>query len=332
MKNSPFRWGIIGPGRIARKFAKALSMVDGGILYAVASRDIERARAFSIEYHAEKSFGAYAEIVKDPNVDGVYVATPHRFHYENSMLCLEAGKPVLCEKPLTVNALEADRLIKAARANKTFLMEAMWTRFLPVLQQVRLWLDEGRIGEVKLLTSTFGFRAARDLEDRVLNPNLGGGVLLDLGVYNISISQWVLGKDPISFATQGIIGETKVDELTSVNLLYEDGVVSQFTCNMISDNINDMFVYGTEGHIHIHPQFWSTTSATLVSGGQETTETRPYRKNGFEYQIEEAITCIRAGLLESPRMPHAQTLANMQLMDGIRAEIGLRYPFEKQQL
>jgi predicted dehydrogenase len=238
---------------------------------------------------------------------------------------------VLCEKPLTVNAAEADQLISAARENKTFLMEAMWSRYIPILQQVRQWLDEERIGAVKLLTSTFGFKAVRDLEDRAFNPNLGGGALLDLGVYNISISQWLLDEDPVSFATQGTIGETKVDELTAVNLLYEDGVVSQFTCNMISENVNDMFVYGTEGHIRIHPNFWNTSAATLVSGGQEMTETRPYRKNGFEYQIEEAITCIRAGLLESPRMPHSQTLANMHLMDGIRAEIGLSYPFEYQQ-
>ena len=330
MENSPFCWGIIGPGRIARKFADALTAVDGGILYAVASRDIKRSQAFSHNYKAEKSYGSYAEIVEDPDVDGVYVATPHRFHNENSLLCLNAGKPVLCEKPLTVNSAEADQLIRAASANKTFLMEAMWSRYIPILQQVRQWLDEGRIGEVKLLTSTFGYRSARDLEDRAFDPNLGGGALLDLGVYNISISQWLLGRDPISFAAQAFIGETLVDELTAVNLLYEGGVISQFSCTMISENVSDMFVYGTEGHIHIHRKFWNTTTATLVSGGQETTEERPYRKNGFEYQIEEAIACIRTGMLESPRMPHKQTLANMQLMDGIRAEIGLSYPFEKQ--
>jgi predicted dehydrogenase len=194
---------------------------------------------------------------------------------------------------------------------------------------IRQWLDAGRIGEVKLLTSTFGFRAARDPEGRLLNPNLAGGALLDLGVYNIAISQWVLGKDPISFSAQGFIGETNVDELTAVNLLYEDGSVSQFCCNMVSENINEMFIYGSEGHIRIHPKFWVTAQATLVSGGSESTETIPFRKNGFEYQIEEAISCIRDGLLESPRMSHAQTLANMQLMDGIREEIGLKYPFEE---
>ena len=330
MTLKPLRWGIIGPGKIARKFAEALTVVDEGILFAVASSDFERAQAFSNEYKAEKSFGSYAGIVEDPDVDAVYVATPHPFHIENTLLCLEAGKPVLCEKPLTVNAAETDRLINAARANKTFLMEALWSRYLPIHQTIRQWLDDKRIGEVKLLTSTFGIVAHRDPEGRMFNPDLAGGALLDLGVYNISISQWVMGIDPISFAAQGYIGETNVDELTSVNLFYKGGSVSQFTCNLVSENINDMFIYGTEGHIHIHPKFWNTTGATLVSGGHESTETRPFRKNGFEYQIEDAIRCIRAGLLESPRMPHAQTLANMQLMDGIREQIGLRYPFEPQ--
>ncbi len=328
--HKPLRWGIIGPGKIARKFAEALTIVDEGILFAVASRDIERAQAFSNEYGAEKSFGSYAGIVEDPDVDALYVATPHPFHCENTLLSLDAGKPVLCEKPLTVNAAEANLLINAARANKTFLMEAMWSRYIPIHQTIRQWLDDERIGEIKLLTSTFGIVARRDPESRMFNPNLAGGALLDLGAYNISISQWVLGKSPISFAAQGIIGETGVDELTAVNLLYESGAVSQFTCNKISENTNDMFVYGTQGHIHIHPKFWNTSRATLVSAGHELTETRPFRKNGFEYQIEEAIKCIRGGLLESPRMPHAQSLANMQLMDGIREQIGLRYPFEPQ--
>ena len=329
MSKNLFRWGIIGPGRIAHKFAEALSVVEDAFLYAVASREIERAEDFAKKFDAPKSYGAYAEIVDDSEIDAVYVATPHPFHLENSLICLNAGKPVLCEKPLTVNAAQAEELIKAARANDAFLMEAMWSRYLPILQQVRTWLDEGRIGELKLLTSTFGFRAARDTETRLLNPDLAAGALLDLGVYNISISQWVLDKNPISFAAQAFLGETNVDELTSVNLLYDDGEVSQFTCNILSDNKNDMFIYGTEGYIRIHPAFWDTTRATLVSEGHETTETLPFRKNGFEYQIEEAVNCIREGLLESPRMPHDQTLANMQLMDDIRAEIGLRYPFEK---
>jgi predicted dehydrogenase len=328
VNNIPFRWGIIAPGRIAHKFADALSAVDDGVLHSVASRDINRAETFAKKYNASKPYGSYEEIAVDPDLDAIYIATPHPFHFENSMLCLNAGKPVLCEKPLTVNAVQAERLIQTARVNDVFLMEALWSRYLPIQQQVRRWLDDGRIGEVKLITSSFGFRAARDLEDRLFNPDLAAGALLDLGVYNIAISQWVLGKNPESFSATAYLGETNVDELTSVNLFYGGGVVSQFTCNMITDNTNDMFIYGTEGHIRVHPRFWNTTKATLVTKNDDSTVELPFRKNGFEYQIEEAISCIRKGQLESERMTHADSLANMQLMDEIRAEIGLKYPFE----
>jgi predicted dehydrogenase len=331
MVNDPFRWGIIGPGRIAHKFADALPVVSDGLLHAVASRNIKRAEAFAKKHNAPKSYGSYDEIVLDPDVDAVYIATPHPVHYENSKLCLLAGKPVLCEKPLTVNAAEAEQLIDVARLNEVFLMEALWSRYLPVQLQVRSWLDEERIGEVKLITSTFGISVSPNPEDRMFNPELAGGALLDLGVYNIAISQWVMGVDPISFAAQGYLGETNVDYLTTVNLLYEGGAASQFTCSMIVSNTNDMFIYGTEGHIRVHPSFWNTTRATLVTKDDELTVNLPFAKNGFEYQIKEAMNCIRNGLLESTGMPHAQTLANMQLMDNIRAEIGLRYPFEVQQ-
>lgn len=328
MSDHPLRWGIIGPGKIAKKFAEAMTAVKDGVLYAVASRDQERARTFAREFGAEKAYVGYDLVVEDPDVDAIYISTPHRFHFENAMLSLQAGKPVLCEKPLTVTSRQAERLFLTAQAKDTFLMEALWSRYLPIYQVVREWMDERLIGEPKLVTSTFGIMANPDPEWRMFNANLAGGALLDLGVYNISISQWILRKNPVSFLAQGIIGGTDVDELTSAHLFYEGGVVSQFTCNLISRNSNDMFVYGTEGYIHVHPSFWNPESASLWIDGRESTERRPFRKNGFEYQIEEAITCIRAGSLESPRMNHADTLANMQLMDAIREEIGLKYPFE----
>lgn len=328
MTVNPLRWGIIGPGKIARKFAQAMTAVEDGVLYAVASRDPERAQAFSKEFGAKVAYGAYEQIVDDPEVDVIYVSTPHRFHFENAMLCLQAGKPVLCEKPLTVTSREAEVLFQTAQAKAIFFMEALWSRYLPIYQVIREWLDKDLIGEPRLVSSTFGIIGNPDPEWRMFNANLAGGALLDLGVYNISLSQWVLRKNPVSFLAQGIIGATNVDELTSAHLFYEGGVVSQFTCNLISRNSNDMFVYGTDGHIHIHTSFWTPESASLWIGGRESIERRPFRKNGFEYQIEEATTCIRDGKLESPRMTHADTLANMQLMDAIREEIGLKYPFE----
>jgi dihydrodiol dehydrogenase / D-xylose 1-dehydrogenase (NADP) len=245
------------------------------------------------------------------------------------MLCLNAGKPVLCEKPLTVNAAESKKLIETSNAKNVFLMEALWTRCLPIYNQVRQWLETGVIGDVRFLNSTFGFVAPKAEDDRWLNPELAGGTLLDMGIYPISVSQWVIRQEPQSFSVQSLLGKTGVDELTAVTLKYPNGVVSQFISNFLVQNTNDFFIYGTQGHIRIHPNYWGASDATLVTKGQELTVSKPLAGGGFEYETEEAMRCIRAGLLESPNMPHAETLATMELMDKIRAEIGLKYPFEK---
>ena len=208
-------------------------------------------------------------------------------------------------------------------------MEALWTRYLPIYQQVRQWLETDAIGDVKYLSSTFGGVIPKAEDDRWLNPELAGGTLLDMGIYPISISQWVTGQEPQSFSVQAILGKTGVDELTAVTLKYPNGVISQFNSNFIVANTNDFFIYGTKGHIRIHPNYWGASSATLVTDGQELTVSKPLAGGGFEYETKEAMRCVRAGMLESPSMSHADTLANMELMDKIRAEIGLKYPFEK---
>jgi predicted dehydrogenase len=207
-------------------------------------------------------------------------------------------------------------------------MEALWTRYLPIYKVVRKWLDEKLIGDVKLLTSTFGYAFERNLTDRKFNHELAGGALLDLGIYPIAISQWVLRKNPESFTANGYLGETNVDEMTAVNLNYGNGVISQFTCNMFSTNENDFLIYGSKGYIRIHKMFWGATKATLYLGEKEITEEQPLRASGFEYQIEEAMNCIKSGKIESDEMTHERTLANMELMDKIRNQIGLKYSFE----
>jgi predicted dehydrogenase len=328
MAGRPFRWGIIGPGKIAHRFAQALEVVEDGVLHAVASRSAERACAFAAEYGAEWVYGSYSELAADKEVDAIYIATPHRFHHQNALECLSSGKPVLCEKPLTVNAAEAGDLIRTARLNGLFLMEALWTRCLPLYDQVQEWLEEGRIGDLKLCTSTFCFRPPSDPQHRTWNHELAGGALLDIGIYNIAVSQWAYGANPLSFDAHGWISETSVDGLTAATLVYENDRLSQFTCSFLLDGLNDFTIYGTEGRIRIHPGFWQATEATLVTGEKERTVARPFRRNGFEYEIEEAMRCIREGRIESERMTHAHTLANMQLMDGIRARIGLQYSFE----
>ena len=328
MDEKKFTWGIIGPGRIAHNFAKAINVIDNAELNAVASRNEEKGKVFANQYYVKKIYNSYEDLVNDSEIDAIYISTPHRFHFENTILALKAGKPVLCEKPFTVNSQEAKTLIHTARKNKLFVMEALWTRFLPIYKVVRNWLEENLIGDVKLLTSTFGYAFERNLTDRKFNHELAGGGLLDLGIYSIAISQWVLRKNPISFSASGYLGETNVDEMLAVNLDYGNGVISQFSCNLLSTNENDFIIYGTKGYIRIHCMFWGAKKATLYVDGKETTEERPFRSSGFEYQIEEAMNCIKSGKLESEEMSHEQTLENLTLMDDIRKNIGLKYSFE----
>lgn len=329
MNEKTFNWGIIGPGRIAKKFAESLDAVDNAKLYAVASNDKNRANNFANEFNADKSYFTYTDLVTDPVVDAVYIATPHRFHAEQCHLALDAGKNVVCEKPVTVNAKEAEELFKKAQQNKLFFMEALWTRHLPIYKDmVGNWLSQKIIGDIKLLTSTFGFNFERNELDRKFNHELAGGALLDLGVYNIAISQWAMKQDPTSFNANGYLGKTNVDEMLAVNLDYGKGVISQFSCNFLSENQNEFNIYGSAGQIKIHSTFWGATRATLKTKDQTLTVDRPFRKNGFEYQIEEAIRCISNRKIESPIMTHNHTLANMRLMDQIREVIGLKYSFE----
>jgi dihydrodiol dehydrogenase / D-xylose 1-dehydrogenase (NADP) len=329
MADRKFNWGIIGPGRIANQFADGLKVIDDAALYAVASTHLDRANAFAAQHGGEKTYDNYEALVSDPQVDAIYIATPHRFHLDRALLCLKAGKPVLCEKPLTVNAAEARQLIDAARANHVFLMEALWTRHLPIYQQIREWLDAKSIGDLRLLVSTFGWNVPKAGDDRWYSPELAGGTLLDMGVYPIAVSQWVMGQTPRAFSVQSVVSETGVDELTAGLLKYDNGVISQFHSGFVHDGVNDFYIYGSTGHIRIHAAYWAATQATLSVNGQTTTASRPFRGGGFEYQTEEVMRCIRAGLIESPVMSHAHTLANLELMDQMRAQIGVKYPFEK---
>ncbi len=328
MKKETFKWAIIGPGRIAERFAGGLSALDDAELYAVASRDESRAINFANKFGAKKTFNSYQALLEDNDIDGVYIATPHRFHYEQAKLCLEAKKPVLCEKPLTVNAKQTQELIELSKNNNTFLMEALWTRYLPIYQVIRDWIDSDEIGDIENLTSSFGFCVPKDLDDRMYNEQLAGGVLLDMGVYNIAISQWVMGCNPTDFLATGKVGETNVDEQVSVTLKYGDYKTSQFTASIISLQNNDFFIHGKKGFIRIHAMFWDCISATLSNFETEKTVTKRFDATGFEYETQEAMNCIRDGALESSKMTHTDTLANMQLMDSIREKIGLKYSFE----
>lgn len=328
MSRSAFRWGIIAPGSIANKFAQSVRAWPDHTIVAVGSRSLERAEQFGDRYQIKNRYGSYQEVARDPAVDAVYVAPPHRFHRDTVLLCLEQRKAVLCEKPLTVNRAEAEELVAAAKRNQTFLMEAMWTRFVPVMQRVRNWIREGRIGDVRMVRADFSFRTAWNPEGRLLNPELAGGGLLDVGVYVISLAYDMFQRSPVKIESIGHIGETGVDEHAGLVFGYDDGALAVLTCGVRTSLPAQAVISGTEGLIEIPPTFYDATSAVLrTSDGEERVE-YPHKQNGFEYQVAEVAACVRAGKIESEIMPLDHSLAMADTMDAIRRDWGLVYPFE----
>ena len=323
-----FKWGIIGPGRIAKKFADTVHALPDTTIHAIASRSSNNLDELRTEMHAKKVYSSYAELVEDGDIDALYIATPHRFHHENAMLCLESGKPSLVEKAFTINAREAEELIATARTNNLFLMEAMWTRFMPILKDVRSRIESGKIGDVRLVSSTLGFTAEREPKDRLLNIELAGGTVLDLGVYNLAIDQFVYQRPPNSISAQAYIGETGVDECTSVIMNYGCGSLSMFTCTFLTTPLSQVEIYGSKGHIILHGNFFHPEVATIVTKAGKETIKRPSKLTGFEYQIEESQRCISEGKIESSLMTHQDSLDIMRLMDQIRSQIGVQYPWE----
>ncbi len=321
-------WGILGPGSIAHKFAEAIQVVKKAQLIAVGSRSQERAGAFAEKYNIEYRYGSYEELLKNPEIDVIYVATPHTFHKKYSILSLEAGKSVLCEKPLAINVNEMSEMRECARVNKVFLMEAMWTRFLPVVKKVREWISDKRIGDIQMVKADFGFRADRDPESRLFNLALGGGALLDVGVYTISFASMIFQERPSSIKTTVKKGKTGVDEQTSIILGYEKGEQALLSCAIRTNLPHDAIIIGTEGYIEI-PGFWHAEEAKIFTEGEEEIVKIPLRKNGFEYEIKEVTDCIQAGKNESEIMPLSESKAIIETMDNIRNQIDLHYPQEE---
>ena len=322
------RWGILGTGSIAKKFAEGLAVLPEADLVAVGSRTSETAGDFADRYGVPRAHGTYEGLAEDPEVDAVYVATPHPFHRENTILCLKAGKAVLCEKPFAINRGDAEEMVRVARERKRFLMEAMWTRFLPITVKVREWLADGTIGEVRMLRADFGFRAGVDPKARLFSPELGGGALLDVGVYTVSFASMVFGGPPEDMATTAHIGETGVDEQAGMVLRYEGGQLAVLACAVRNRTYQRAEILGTDGSIHIHPPFWCGTTATLTAEGNEETVERPLEGNGYNYEAVEVMERLREGKLESDVMPLDETLSVMGTLDRARGQWGLRYPME----
>jgi len=338
LKN-PFGWALIGPGRIAHRFAEAVQGTDGATLVSVSGRDLGRSNAFAQKWSRPgKPVEAAAEIaslLQDARVDGIYISTPHAFHADAVRQCLLAGKPVLCEKPLVPNHALGLELVELSRRRRVFLMEAVWTRFLPVYAEVRNWLAEGAIGKVRAMQSCFCFHSPFDAQSRNYDPDQAGGSLLDLGIYNLTMTRWSLaaaiGSCPelLSLQATGVAAPTGVDHRISATLEFAGGVVSQFTCGFNMSSDNGFRIFGERGAIVMPSRFWEAAFAELQIAGQDTVAVhRPFRVNGFEYEIEHAMQLIRNGETESPMIPHPETLATLDWMDRIRAAVGVRYPFE----
>ncbi len=322
------RWGILSTGRIAHKFAQGVGATETSEIVAVGSRTQDKADAFGDEFDIPNRHGSYKALVADTNIDAIYVGTPHPMHAENTILCLQGGKAVLCEKPFALNAAQAREMIDTARAAGLFLMEAMWSRFLPPIRKAKELVDAGAIGELRMIIADFGFRGAWKPETRTLNPDLAGGGLLDVGIYPISLSSMFFGEAQ-AVASQAHIGQTGVDEQAGIVVKYNGGRIAMITTGVRTQTPMEAWLLGTQGRIHLQKQWWRGKPLTLMVDGKDPeTIAPPTEENGFKYEIEEVARCIAAGKVESDIMPLDESLSIITLLDEIRAQWGLKYPME----
>jgi predicted dehydrogenase len=321
----PVRWGILATGKIARAFATALGLVPDAEIAAVAARRLESAREFADDFGAGTAYGSYRELVEDPDVDVVYVASPHGLHHEHALMALEAGKPVLCEKALTLNARQAAELVSVAREKQLFLMEAMWMRCNPTVRRIQQVLATGEVGRVTQVRADLGFRVVAPPTDRLLDPALGGGALLDMGVYPLTFAHLFLG-EPSQVCAAATLSELGVDLNLALALGYDSGAVASLTASMTGPSPRTASIATELGRFDLADSFHHPTSVTWTSGEHTETFGEPLIGGGLAHEAIEVNRCLRAGEVESPLVPLDETVALMGLMDRIREQIGVRYP------
>ncbi len=322
------KWGILGTGRIARSFAIALNYLEDAELYGIASRSEDKAAAFSEEYSVQKHFHDYRSLAADPDIDVVYIATPHSLHKENCLMCLENGKAVLCEKPFTINASEAAEVIDCARESRLFLMEAMWTRFVPAAVKLKELITDNVIGDIRYLFAGGAIIPGFEPDFYVFRKELGGGVLLDAGVYLVSLASWLLGY-PDKIQSVGKLNDRGVDDHDALLLEYDSGAIASMYVSMRSKSRPDITVLGGKGKIYVHPPLFCPSKITLsLFDAEETEITLPIESNGYQFEVMEVNRCLREGRTESDVMPLDETLDIMRIMDEIRGQFGLKYPLE----
>jgi len=323
-----FRWGIISTGGIAKAFAKDLQYISGHTVAAVGSRSMQTAQAFADMYPGAIAYDSYEALVADPTIDGVYVATPHPYHVSNTLLALNAGKPVLCEKPFAVTAAEAELMINTARQKNLALMEAMWTRFLPHIQVVRKILNDGILGDIWHVEADHGQALHERNIPRINLPELAGGAILDLGIYPVSFAHLVLGP-PDKITATGKFTAEGVDSQTTAIFDYNSGAQAIVTANMIVKSPCRAVICGTLGRLEIDRTFYNPASMRVILKDESVTEyPRNYEGHGLREQAVEFARIVNAGLTESPLLNLDETLVIMRAMDEIRSQIGLKYPFE----
>jgi predicted dehydrogenase len=327
------KWGILSTGHISRKFADALAILPDAELVAVASRDHDTARAFAEKYRVPKAYASYQELADDPGIDAIYIGTPHTFHLENSVMCMRKGKAVLCEKAFAINAAEAREMVRVAREENVFLMEAMITRHVPLVKKVLAWIDDGRIGEVRMVKAARCARGVFKPGARQLNPGLGGGSLLDVGIYVISFASMIFGKKPVESVGLAHIGDWGSDEQGVAVLKYDKGEIADLSFALSTAAVNEAYVYGTEGYIKIDDVFAVPSKASLFINRLEIEVIEePIIGNALNYEAEEVMRCLRLGLKESPLMPLDESVQIMEIMDQIRKPWGLVYSNDKTDL
>jgi len=322
------RWGILGCGRIARKFASDLQLVKVAELTAVASRSIDQASDFAFDFQVQHVHDNYEALVNNPNVDVIYIATPHAFHYEHTLLCLQHKKAVLCEKPFAMNLNQASEMIKLAVEQRVFLMEAFWTRFLPHYQKTKLMITQGSIGKIKYLHAEFGFKPGSPVPSRLYDPSLGGGALLDIGVYPVFLALELLGK-PDQIEAVMTPASTGVDEQCAIRFRYESGSIAQLFCTFSANLASGADICGDAGRIRLTERFHGPTAHIEYYPGtletKQSINSQSISGFGYQYEAMHVMECLQKGLTESPLMTHGFTLLLTETIDEIRKKAGIVY-------
>jgi len=322
-----FRIGIIGAGWIAHKMTLGIVPLKDIEIYAIASRSIEKAKEFATEHNIPAAYGSYEEMLDDPEVDLVYIATPHSHHFAHAMLALEHGKPVLVEKAFTANAKQAEILIETARSKGLFITEAIWTRYMPLSHKIREIMESGIIGDPRIITATLCYMMEH--KERIVRPDLCGGALLDLGVYALNFARMYFGTDIVKTVSNCHLGPTGMDMHESISLSYADGRMANLQSGALCLNDRQGIISGTEGYIRVDNINCPEVVEVYRNYELVARFTRPEDMiNGYEYQVIEAKRCIESGLTESPMMPHEETISIMKQMDALRKEWGVLYPYD----